>query len=446
MSTFNGYVEEFPGLAIDYFRNPPANACPVQAYLLSHVHSDHLHGLENRNFGGAFIYCSQATKSLLLVTQDRQSRIKFARGDSAMRIHKYSHLQNNCSAKQSLLRAVPLECPTLILLGTEHISITLFDANHCPGAVMFLVESSSKSILYTGDMRAEDTFLARILANPLLTPYTSGLKILDCLYLDTSASYGGSEYPSKADGCLQLIRAMAAYPPLTSFYINAWCLGYEDIWLAVARCFNVKVHVDDYRKAMFQSLLNSDYSFGNAFCGTIGCNVLTTDAGSTRFHSCESMDPCQARSNFSDTEVYIKTVNTTRSSVDCQSDIVEGEHNTQVRIQSYCLDNTTTIHGEISQTSTSDSIEVDGRLLPRVLIVPFARHSSYPELVRFVKAFRPRRVHACTGDRGWEFSPLCSRSGSRHDKIAIHAAHAANGNWYGSPRGQRLDIMRDTYI
>lgn len=33
------------------------------------------------------------------------------------------------------------------------IRVTLFDANHCPGSVMFLIEGGGKSVLYTGDIR-----------------------------------------------------------------------------------------------------------------------------------------------------------------------------------------------------------------------------------------------------------------------------------------------------
>jgi Cft2 family RNA processing exonuclease len=49
-----------------------------------------------------------------------------------------------------------LNTPTEIeLTPIKKILVTLFDANHCPGSVMFLVEGDGKTILYTGDIRGQ---------------------------------------------------------------------------------------------------------------------------------------------------------------------------------------------------------------------------------------------------------------------------------------------------
>jgi Cft2 family RNA processing exonuclease len=53
-----------------------------------------------------------------------------------------------------LLRPIPLNTPTVIELTPRlSIRVTLLDANHCTGAVMFLIEGDGKAILYTGDIR-----------------------------------------------------------------------------------------------------------------------------------------------------------------------------------------------------------------------------------------------------------------------------------------------------
>lgn len=46
MSTFGGLMSEFPDIRVDYFR-PVAGLRPPLAAFLSHVHSDHLSGLDN---------------------------------------------------------------------------------------------------------------------------------------------------------------------------------------------------------------------------------------------------------------------------------------------------------------------------------------------------------------------------------------------------------------
>jgi len=51
-------------------------------------------------------------------------------------------------------RPIPLNTPTEIeLTPRRRIRVTLFDANHCSGAVMFLIEGNDKAIIYTGDIR-----------------------------------------------------------------------------------------------------------------------------------------------------------------------------------------------------------------------------------------------------------------------------------------------------
>lgn len=61
MSTFRGIITEFPQIRIDYFRQQPAHKAPLACFL-SHVHSDHLAGLESLR--APFVYCSVATREV----------------------------------------------------------------------------------------------------------------------------------------------------------------------------------------------------------------------------------------------------------------------------------------------------------------------------------------------------------------------------------------------
>lgn len=55
-----------------------------------------------------------------------------------------------------LQRPIPLNTPTEIELTPRlSIRVTLLDANHCAGGVMFLIEGDGKAILYTGDIRGK---------------------------------------------------------------------------------------------------------------------------------------------------------------------------------------------------------------------------------------------------------------------------------------------------
>lgn len=146
MSTFDGKVAEFSDIRIDYFRADPHSRPPL-AYFLSHVHSDHLVGLESCK--SPFIYCTPATRDILLRLEKYPHRMNFARGVLETRTQTYRHLKD-------LLKAIPLETPTTIELAPgRKLRVTLFDANHCVGGCMFLIQDNEKAILYTGDIRSE---------------------------------------------------------------------------------------------------------------------------------------------------------------------------------------------------------------------------------------------------------------------------------------------------
>lgn len=128
MSTFNGIVHEFPDVAIDFFRPHPGRRPPLACFL-SHVHSDHLAGLETLR--SPFVYCSAATREILLRLEKRPGRIAHANGMREAPVRTYSHMK-------TLLKPLPLDTPAdLELEPGNHIQVTLLDANHCPGAVMF---------------------------------------------------------------------------------------------------------------------------------------------------------------------------------------------------------------------------------------------------------------------------------------------------------------------
>jgi len=121
MSTFDGIVKEFPEIRIDYFRSGKEEAQPPLAYFVSHVHSDHLAGLETCK--SPFIYCSPATREILLRLEKYPHRMNFAKGVLESRKQTYSHLKK-------LLKPIPLDTPTTIELSPGNsIRVTLLDAN-----------------------------------------------------------------------------------------------------------------------------------------------------------------------------------------------------------------------------------------------------------------------------------------------------------------------------
>ncbi|KAI0875751.1 hypothetical protein GGS24DRAFT_275705 [Hypoxylon argillaceum] len=456
MSTFKGIISEFPDIRVDYFRRHPSFPPPLACFL-SHVHSDHLAGLDT--FDGSFIYCSAATKAMLLRLEKSSVRLNFASGIlEDPYLQTYRHLEKK-------LKPLPLDTPiTIELIPGRTVQVTLLDANHCVGAVMFLFEGSGKAVLYTGDIRCEPRFVTAITQNPTMFEYSSGLKTLDRIYLDTSLL---DNYPlqTKADGLRELIEKVRKYPADTIFYFQAWTYGYEEVWIALSKALNSKIHVDGYKLRVFGSLVTKSKdnrwatqthlakeapALVGFTCGNsphTGC--LTRDEN-VRIHSCEKGMSCSVMEN--KPIVWIRPIVTHLQDgrdvmevglggggedlaqattltpeniseiLELISDTLPAELHRHVHMVKKALNNgrdisliaepedvvgepvprlitalfrkLATMRDPIKQKDEMDA----GTPLPNVIQFPYARHSSLPELRDFVSAFKPRDITPCTFD------------------------------------------------
>ncbi|KAL6352640.1 hypothetical protein LRP88_13109 [Fusarium phalaenopsidis] len=434
MSTFNGIVSEFPDIRIDFFRHNADVQPPPLACFLSHVHSDHLAGLESLR--SPFVYCSAATREILLRLERYPCRINCAKGLLEARQQTYKHLSK-------VMKPLPLETPTTIELrpGCE-IQVTLFDANHCPGAVMFLIESDTKAILYTGDIRSEPWFVNSISRNPSLVEYTSGLKTLDKIYLDTSFTED-VPFQTKAQGITELLRKVSKYPSDTVFHFQAWTYGYEDVWVALSKALKSQVHVDDYKLRIYGSLKSrpSEARFSSNvhltpespaltghMCGNTPHQGCLTPNENVRLHSCEkgaivlSSDillPTEAIQALK--EVLAQAVSTGRN-IPLDWDITSLDNHSVQEIVQMLAERLV----NISKKAVAEDVTGQAEL-PKTIHFPYSRHSSYPELCHFVETFRPKDVWPCTvSPTEWMgngtsiaslFGRLCSGDKFDHDIV-----------------------------
>jgi hypothetical protein len=230
---------------------------------------------------------------------------------------------------RKLAKPLPLDTPTMIELAPGNsIRVTLIEANHCVGAVMFLIEGGGKAVIYTGDIRAEAWWVNSLVQNPVLIPYTLKRHKLDCIYLDTtfaSASEPYRNFPSKADGIRELLEKVNDYPNDAIFYFHSWTFGYENVWIALSAFLGARIHVDDYRARIYGSLSNldkdslrraglnveTDNKFlcrsgieireAAALCGFRNGNHMQpgclTSEESARIHSCEHGMGCKVMDN-----------------------------------------------------------------------------------------------------------------------------------------------------
>ncbi|KAA1470649.1 hypothetical protein DENSPDRAFT_929009 [Dentipellis sp. KUC8613] len=379
---FHGFVHPFP-IRVDEFDNPPTLPAIPALHLLSHTHTDHLVGLSAKSFSSSII-CSQDAKEMLLKHEVFKERalVEMELRSEAKLARTFGHLKVSpvvvdgrtyYQGSRDLLRVLPLNTPTKVeLADDEVVTITLIDANHCPGAVMFLIEGDDRTVLHTGDFRAEDWFLENLARNPFLQPYiasrgsgtadrmddphayTPPLRTLDAIYLDTACQFSPSRVPSKAEAVDGLVKLMKLLPNSSSFFVNAWTWGYEDILKGAARAFQCKIHVDRYKHNIYSRLSDP--------CMRM---IITEDPNVTRIHACERFDRCSRMvpATSDDPQRHIVYVNPVTMSAEKWATYLE---------------------------ATSRQLRTGS--LVDCLLVPLSRHSPLPELRAFVSMFRPKRL------------------------------------------------------
>ncbi|KAL7418754.1 hypothetical protein Q5752_006437 [Cryptotrichosporon argae] len=406
---YNGHVLEFPTIRIDSFTSPgpsgpfllpdptdplarPAPAPNAQLYLLTHVHADHLVGLTSAFTGK--IVCAGQTKRMLLRLEAEVERKLYLQGRTEASRRRYEGLQARTVGDKEkgkervvdLIEAVPYNCPMQYEVGYENgkpvvVTITVLDANHCPGSTMFLIEGQGKAVLHTGDLRADGLFLQTLRRNTALSAYFApwpGVPVapgskrrkLDRIYFDNGAMLGTGDMPDKEEALMEMIGLMNVYPPNTVFFLNVWCFGWEDVVKEVARHFGVPVHVDPYKHSIYKAI-QTDHAL---------LSLTTLDPHATRFHACERLAKCAA------CRTYDAETNSRRWNLD-------------KRVVSVNMVEVKTAAWEVEKREFVDRLNAaalgEGEW-PYSIGVPIARHSTLPELQRFVALFRPAALSVTT--------------------------------------------------
>ncbi|KXG35706.1 uncharacterized protein LOC8062739 [Sorghum bicolor] len=174
-------------------------------WFLTHFHVDHYQGL-TRSFCHGKIYCSSITASLVH--------------------HKIG---------------IPWDRLHVLTLNEKltigGVSLTCFDANHCPGSIIILFEPpNGKAVLHTGDFR----FSSEMANNPVLQS-----SHIHTLILDTTYCNPRYDFPSQEIVIQFVIEAIQAeaFNPKTLFLIGSYTIGKERLFMEVARLLQKKIYV-----------------------------------------------------------------------------------------------------------------------------------------------------------------------------------------------------------
>uniref|UniRef100_A0A0D9V8L4 DNA repair metallo-beta-lactamase domain-containing protein n=1 Tax=Leersia perrieri TaxID=77586 RepID=A0A0D9V8L4_9ORYZ len=134
-------------------------------------------------------------------------------------------------------------------------SVTAYDANHCPGAVMFLFEGQFGSILHTGDCRLTPDCVQNLPLKYIAKKGKENICRLDFVFLDCTFSKCFLKLPSKESAIQQVIACIWKHPHAPFVYLACDLLGHEEILIEVSRTFGSKIYVDKRKNSdCFRSL------------------------------------------------------------------------------------------------------------------------------------------------------------------------------------------------
>ncbi|XP_043102400.1 5' exonuclease Apollo [Puntigrus tetrazona] len=246
----------------------------VRLFFLSHMHADHTSGLSS-TWSHRPIYCSPLTAKLL---------------------------QRKLKVKEKWIRPLEIgEAHMLLLddLGKERLTVTLIDANHCPGAVMFLFEGYFGTRLYTGDFR----YTPSMLREQCLRNTTT----IDVLYLDNTNCDPTRAVPSRQRATQQIKEIIRAHPGF-AVVIGLYSLGKESLLVELAMEFKTWVEVDGEHLETLRVLELPD--------------IFTTDSGAGRIRVVsQSMINASNLQAWNKVQPTIAILPTSRPMISCHSNV-----------------------------------------------------------------------------------------------------------------------------
>lgn len=271
--------------------------------------------------------------------------------------------------------------PTVISSKDKAVKVTLLDANHCPGAVMFLFEVGNRRILHVGDFRWNRNIMLDI---PQIRAFSTLSPRLDELFLDTTYCNPKYELPTQEEAIAAAIDVASEEMEKskrgsrTLFLFGSYTIGKEKIYLSVARHLKQKVYVDSRRLRILKALGWPDESM----------RIFTTK----KEEACLWVVPL-GKINFKDIPDFLEQANNSKASKALAS---KYERVVGFRPTGWTFSG----KSDKKQTLLPCAQQKPGRQLIScktngkysVYGVPYSEHSSFPELVDCVHCLKPRKI------------------------------------------------------
>lgn len=390
-------------LIVDGFTYKLEPNSKIKDFFLSHFHADHYVGLKKSwNLGN--LYSSTITNNLL----------KF-------RYTPKRKCQNEELDITSCFKELPSNERYWI---NETISVLTLEANHCPGASLFLFEEWNpdksqivKSILHTGDFRSNSAVINKI--NSVINGRT-----IDEIYLDTTYLLSTFTFPDQ-DILLNMIASFVSQINIPNFrhsffedkqksilpfmnisrstnktseisilyLVGTYSIGKEKLAIKIAEALNTKIYVQSNSIKRKMVELYWPLSFNQ--------NILTDDPSKSHVH----LVSLKVLSDANSIDNYMKNLQEQNKTIDFKEIFgfiptgwtfgnryqkgfqyngnLSYEENQKNRI-AYCV-NLLKTHKDVKYNSSLDWLK--SQYKPRnkyqVFKVPYSEHSSFFELLNF---------------------------------------------------------------
>nr|KYP65003.1 DNA ligase 1 [Cajanus cajan] len=251
----------------------------------------------------------------------------------------------------------------------DGVHVTLIDANHCPGAVIFLFSiprppAAPLRYVHTGDFRFSNT----LISEPALAPFVGA----DAVFLDTTYCNPKFKFPSQEESVEYVLnvvenveRECEGSSDNVLFLVATYVIGKEKILLELARRFKRKIHVDA-RKMEVLSVLG----YGES-------GEFTEDGKESNIH-------VVGWNVLGETWPYFRP-NFVR-----MKELMAERRGSYSRVVGFVPTGWTyeVKRGRFAVKS-KDSFQIH--------LVPYSEHSNYDELREFVKFLKPKRVVPTVG-------------------------------------------------
>ncbi|ODV83469.1 hypothetical protein CANARDRAFT_203120, partial [[Candida] arabinofermentans NRRL YB-2248] len=346
-------------IAVDAFCYAPHD--DISIYLLTHFHADHYGGITKNWCNGSMIIVTRVTYNLLLL--------------------KYK-------MDPEMLFIVDFEKPTKV--PGKDLMITCYEANHCPGGGIFVLESNGLRYLHCGDFRVNKIMIEK------LSKYSYFDKIyLDTTYLNPLYNFPKQEvvieqtskflkekndtYKSNQSRVIDFFNPLKSEMKANEFLIciGTYVIGKERLALNLAKELGSKIYCNDTKLEVVEQLewpelLSTVDKNAPAFCQVhlVPLRNLNKEflvnylkMYSRNFKAVIGISPTGWSNKY-------------QKPIEDLSEIVHSTDETQIYNR---------IEGQFERFNKGD-------FLCKVLNVPYSEHSSFRELFYFVNLIKHNEI------------------------------------------------------